>query len=80
MKRRDKIERFRLDLAVKIEYYRIMFFDFILFILRLSLIVVVCAFVWRFVQPKNQARRLVRATLLVLALLTVLAITKVSGI
>jgi hypothetical protein len=80
MKRRDKIEQFRLDLTVNIGYYRVMFLDFVLFILRLLLIAVVWAFVWRFVQPKSQARRLLRATLLVLALLTVLALTRVSGI
>jgi hypothetical protein len=51
----------------------------ILFILRLLLIAAVWVFVWRLIQPKTQAMRILRAALLILALLTVLAVTRVTG-
>jgi len=60
-------------------YYVTMLSEKILFILRLLLIAAVWAFVWRLIQPKTQAMRILRAALLILALLTVLAVTRVTG-
>ncbi len=48
------------------------------FVLRLALIVTIWAFVWRFVKPKTQLMRIVRATLLVLGLLGALAVMKIT--
>ncbi len=74
-----RIEHNSLDFAVKMGYYVTMLSEKILFILRLLLIAAVWAFVWRLIQPKTQAMRILRAALLILALLTVLAVTRVTG-
>ena len=63
----------------KMGYYVTMLDERILFILRLLLIAAVWVFVWRLIQPKTQTMRILRAVLLVLALLTVLAVTRVTG-
>jgi hypothetical protein len=68
-----------LDLNNKIGYCRSMLQDFVFFILRLSLIVALWAFVWKFIEPKTQLMRILRAALLVLGLLVILAILKVTG-
>ncbi|MEJ2701350.1 MAG: hypothetical protein P8Z79_02805 [Sedimentisphaerales bacterium] len=47
------------------------------FVLRIALVVTIWAFVWRFVEPKTQLMRLLRAALLVLGLLGALAVTRV---
>jgi hypothetical protein len=60
-------------------YYVAMLGEKVLFILRLLLIAAVWIFVWRLIQPKTQAMRILRAALLILALLTVLAVTRVTG-
>lgn len=49
------------------------------FILRILLIVMIWAFVWRFVEPKTQLMRVFRAALLVLCLLGALAVIKITG-
>ena len=49
------------------------------FVLRILLIVVLWASVWRFVQPKTQLMRILRAALLMLVLLGVLALMRVTG-
>jgi hypothetical protein len=49
------------------------------FVLRISLIVTVCAFVWRYVQPRTQLMRILRAALLMLSLLAVLAVIRITG-
>ncbi|MHC4430692.1 MAG: hypothetical protein ACYTBS_02520 [Planctomycetota bacterium] len=56
-----------------------MFRSIVLFALRLSLVAVTVAFVWRHVEPKTQLMRIVRATLLVLCLLAVLAVVRIAG-
>ena len=56
-----------------------MFRSILFFALRLSLIVTTFAFVWRFVEPRTQLMRIMRAALLVLGLLAVLAVVKVTG-
>jgi hypothetical protein len=67
-----------LDMGVKIGYYGYVRSDVVQFFLRLLLIAAVCVFVWRLVEPKNRAMRILRAALLVLALLTVLAAIKIA--
>lgn len=68
-----------LDCNDKIGYYGYMFRDLVLFVLRLSLIAMFWAFVWRFVEPKTQFMRVLRAALLVLGLLAILAMLRITG-
>jgi hypothetical protein len=56
-----------------------MFRSIIFFVLRISLIVALWASVWKFIEPKTQLMRILRAALLVLGLLVVLAMLKVTG-
>ena len=56
-----------------------MFRDIVLFVLRISLIVALWAFVWKFIEPKTQLMRVLRAALLVLGLLAILAMLKITG-
>jgi hypothetical protein len=51
----------------------------VFFVLRISLVVALWAFVWRFVEPKTQLVRILRAALLVLGLLAVLALIRITG-
>ena len=53
--------------------------DFVFFILRISLIVALWTFVWKFIEPKTQLMRVLRAALLVLGLLVILAMIKITG-
>jgi membrane-bound ClpP family serine protease len=57
-----------------------MFGDIIPFILRILLIVSIWLFVWRFVRPRTQFMRVIRAALLVLVLLAALVVMRASGI
>ena len=68
-----------LDLYVKIGYFGCMFRSLVFFALRLSLITTIVVFVWRYLEPKTQLMRIMRAALLVLGLLAVLAVVKVTG-
>ena len=54
-----------------------MFSTLINYVLRLGLIAIVSVFIWRFVEPKTQTMRILRAALLMLGLLIVLAIVRV---
>lgn len=49
------------------------------FILRVLLIALIWFFVWRFVEPRTQLLRILRAALLVLSLLAVLAVIRITG-
>lgn len=49
------------------------------FALKLALIATLWAFVWRHVEPRTQAMRILRAAILVLGLLGILAIVKITG-
>jgi hypothetical protein len=51
----------------------------VFFVLRISLIAALWAFVWKFVEPKTQLMRVLRAALLVLGLLAILAVIKITG-
>jgi hypothetical protein len=52
----------------------------ILFVLRICLIATIWAAVWRYVEPKTSAMRVVRAALLVIALLLTLATVRTLGV
>jgi len=56
-----------------------MFRSIIFFVLRISLIAMLWAFVWRFIEPKTQLMRVLRAALLVLGLLAILAMLRITG-
>ena len=49
------------------------------FVLRVSLIAVFWAFIWRFVEPRTQLMRILRAALLVLGLLGILTVLRIAG-
>ena len=68
-----------LDLNDKMGYYKYMIRSLVFFVLRISLIVALWAFVWKFIEPKTQLMRVLRAALLVLGLLAILAMLKVTG-
>lgn len=68
-----------LDLNDNIGYYEYMFRDIVFFVLRISLIAALWAFVWKFIEPKTQLMRVLRAALLVLGLLAILAMLKITG-
>jgi len=56
-----------------------MFRNLIFFILRISLIAALWAFVWKLIEPKTQLMRILRAALLVLGLLVILVMLKATG-
>lgn len=56
-----------------------MFHTIISFILRVGLIVAFWASVWGFIKPTTQFMRIVRAVLLVLGLLGILAVVRGTG-
>jgi hypothetical protein len=63
----------------KIGYYIIMFGRIALFVLRISLVATLWTFIWRFVEPRTQHMRILRAALLVLGLLVILAVLRLAG-
>ena len=70
---------FLLDFDVKIGYVGCMFRTIVLVALRLSLIVAIWGFIWHYLEPKTQLMRVMRAALLVLCLLGVMAVVKLAG-
>jgi len=70
---------FLLDLIVKMRYFTLMVGGAIHFILRILLIALIWFFVWRFVEPRTQLLRILRAALLMLSLLAALAFIKITG-
>ena len=71
--------RFYLTLPVKIGYNAVVLSSIISFVLRIWLIVAFWAFIWGLVKPKTQMLRILRATLLLLGLLGILAALKIAG-
>jgi hypothetical protein len=67
-----------LDFHVKIGYHSIMIISIAHFVLRLALIVTIWAFIWRFMKPRTQLMRILRAALLVLGLLGALAVMRIT--
>lgn len=53
--------------------------DILSFVLRIGLVVALWVFVWRFVEPRTQLMRLLRAALLVAGLLGIWAVLKITG-
>jgi len=53
--------------------------DIVSFVLRLYFIVVFWAFVWKLVRPRTQLMRILRAALLVVVFLGILALSRVAG-
>ena len=51
----------------------------IYFVLRISLIIVVWAFVWRLIEPKTKPARVLRAAILVVGLLVILVVIRTFG-
>ncbi|UCF43767.1 MAG: hypothetical protein JSV99_02225 [Planctomycetota bacterium] len=47
--------------------------------LRLWIIIAVWAFVWKVVEPRTQKLRILRAALLLVCLLVVLAVLRIAG-
>ena len=74
-----KMGKFHLTLHVKMGYNKSMYTGFISFILRISLIVAVWAFVWRFLEPRTQLMRILRAAVLLLGLLGILFVLRLTG-
>ncbi len=68
-----------MTLRVKMGYNTVMFKQFLLFLLRMGLIAVLVAFIWRFVEPRTQQMRILRAALLVLGLLGILIVLRLKG-
>lgn len=48
-------------------------------VLRLLLIAAFWAFIWDFVKPKTQLMRVLRAALLVVGLLAIMAVLRITG-
>jgi hypothetical protein len=75
-----KIDKNALDLYVKIGYYIDMFINSMYFILRISLVVALWAFIWKLLVPRTQLMRILRAAALVLGLLGILLLLRSTGL
>jgi hypothetical protein len=51
----------------------------IIFVLRICLVAVIAAFLWRLIEPKTQQARIFRAGLLVVGLLITWAVVRIIG-
>ncbi len=71
--------KFSLDLRAKIGYFRFMVSSFVFFVLRISLVAVLWAFVWRYVEPRTQLMRILRTAVLLLGLLGILVVLRMTG-
>ncbi len=69
-----------MTLSVKIGYNISMLGDILSFVLRIGLVVALWAFVWKFVEPRTQLMRILRAALLVFGLLGIWAVLKIMGV
>ena len=65
--------------TVKMSYNKCMFGEVVTFILRIVLVAALWGFVWSLVKPRTRLMRVVRAALLVVGLLGVLAVLRVAG-
>ncbi len=64
---------------VKMDYNTPMFLNLATFALRIGLIAVFWAFIWRIMEPKTQLLRILRAALLILGLLGILTVLRLVG-
>ena len=74
-----KVGCFYLTLLVKISYNLIMVGRVISFLLRIGLIAGIWVLIWRLVEPRTQLMRVLRAALLLLGLLAILAVIRITG-
>jgi hypothetical protein len=51
----------------------------IIFVMRICLVAVVAAFLWRLIEPKTKQARILRAGLLVVGMLVTLAVVRIIG-
>ncbi len=65
---------------VKMGYNASMYRNILYFAFRLLLVATVCRFVWKIVEPRTQLMRILRAALLLLALLGTLAVIRIVGV
>ncbi|MEJ2648179.1 MAG: hypothetical protein P8016_07210 [Sedimentisphaerales bacterium] len=56
-----------------------MLIDLILLLLRICLISIVWFVAWKYIEPKTQLTRILRAAVLVLSLLVILAMIRITG-
>jgi hypothetical protein len=66
-------------LCAKMGYIGYMFRSVLIFALRLSLVAAIWALVWQVVEPRTQLMRIMRAALLLLGILGVLAVVRLIG-
>ena len=64
---------------VNIGYNTSMIEEVVSFVLRISLVVTLCLFVWRYVKPRTQIMRVFRAAILVIVLFAVLILLRVAS-
>jgi hypothetical protein len=74
-----KIGNFVLTWGVKIGYNMPMVREVILFVMRAGLVIGLWGLIWSVAEPKTQAMRILRATLLVLSLLGVWVLLSITG-
>jgi hypothetical protein len=74
-----KVVHFLLTLDVKIGYNFAMLGGVLSLLLRICLIAALWAFVWCLIEPRTQFMRILRAALLVLGLLGILAAIRTTG-
>jgi hypothetical protein len=60
-------------------YNTAMIEEVVSFVLRISLVVTICLFVWRYVKPRTQLMRVFRAAILVIVLFAILVLLRVMG-
>jgi hypothetical protein len=68
-----------LTLHVKIGYNWSMLTNTISFILRICLVGTFWLCIWRYVEPRTQSRRILRAALLAFGMLVIYAVVRVIG-
>lgn len=76
---RVKIGKLHLTSRVKIDYNMCMLRNILCFVLRIGLIAALWALIWRFVEPRTQLMRILRAALLLVCLLVMLAVLRITG-
>ena len=74
-----KLDNLYLTTDVNMGYNVLMFCNAISFTLRIALIVAIWALIWRLIESQTQSARILRAALLLLSLLTVLAVMRITG-
>ena len=76
---RVKMGNFSLDFLNEIGYNNAMIANFMIFILRIGVVIAFWGFIWKIIEPRTQCRRIVRALLLTLGLLGILTVLRTVG-